>query len=455
MEYLRAAPAARVLALERGEMLTHEQHGQRRLQLEEEARASYRTATPWKPWNFTLAFGGASNCWMACTPRMTPEDFDLRSKYGVAVDWPLRYDDLERYYCDVEDVMAVSGPLDGGPWPRSRPYPQPPHRLSAPDRLLRAAEPAFWFEQPCARPTRPTPRGRPACCATGTCYQCPVDSKFTILNELRHLYSREGVELHTGARVTEVEHAGSAATGVRWMEEGRERRASGALVALGANAIFNPQILLRSGLDGPEVGRGLVEQASVRVEVDLDGVEAFDGSTSITAMGYPLHDGPHRARQAAAFIESFNAPIVLRDARGRWRQHLRMKVVFEGLREPGNRVTLSRDDPDRPDVTFLANSDYTLAGVAALPETLPRALRALPIEDLRISRELSPTESHVQGTTPMGSDPATSVVDANLRHHRIRNLLVLGASVFPTCPPANPTLTLSALSVRAAQRLFA
>jgi len=61
----------------------------------------------------------------------------------------------------------------------------------------------------------------------------------------------------------------------------------------------------------------------------------------------------------------------------------------------------------------------------------------------------------VQCTTPMGLDPATSVVDADLRHHRVRNLLVLGASVFPTCPPANPTLTLSALSTRAARRLFA
>jgi len=53
----------------------------------------------------------------------------------------------------------------------------------------------------------------------------------------------------------------------------------------------------------------------------------------------------------------------------------------------------------------------------------------------------------------MGRDPKTSVVDADLRHHRVRNLLVLGSSTFPTCPPANPTLTLAALSLRAARRL--
>jgi choline dehydrogenase-like flavoprotein len=454
LEYLRHVPAPRVLVLERGEMLTHAEHGLRRGELQRRARESYVTTTPWKPWAFNLAFGGGSNCWVACTPRMTPEDFQLRTRYGVATDWPLRYDDLERYYCEAEEVMAVSGPLDGGPWPRSRPYPQPPHRLSEPDERLRAADPRLWCEQPCARPTRPTPRGRPACCATGVCTQCPVDSKFTVLNELRYLYEADGVELRTGARVLEVEHAGADATGIRWLERDGERRARGALVGLGANAIFNPHLLLRSGLDGPEVGRGLVEQVAVHVDVNLDGVDGFAGSTSITALGLPLHDGPHRAHHAAALIESLNAPVRLRDLRGRWRQRLGLKVIFEDLRQPGNRVTLSRSDPERPEVTFSSYSSYARAGIASLAAALPPTLRALPVEDLHIGAT-SDSEGHVLGTTPMGEDPRASVVDAGLRHHRLRNLLVLGGSVFPTCPPANPTLTLSALSMRAADRLFA
>jgi choline dehydrogenase-like flavoprotein len=444
-----------VLVLERGRMLTHAEHGVRQHQLDQDARQTYANVTPWKPWVFRIAFGGSSNCWAACTPRFTPEDFQLRTRYGVGVDWPITYDELERHYCDVEDVMSVSGPIDGGIWPRSRPYPQPPHRLSDPDRMLRAAEPQYWFEQPCARPTRQTSRNRPVCCATGTCHQCPIDSKFTVLNELMHLFEAAGVEVRTGARVTEIEHAGNAASGVRWIENGREHRASGAVVAVGANAIFNPHLLLRSGLDGPEVGRGLVEQAAVWVELDLNGVDGFGGSTLISAMGYPLHDGPHRAARAAAIIESRNAPVWLRDERNRWRQYLALKVIFEDLRQPGNRVTLSADDPDRPQVRFASHSRYTQAGLASVPDVMPRVVRALPVEDMRIVPEPNRTEAHVQCTTPMGDDPATSVVDRDLRHHKLRNLLVLGASVFPTCPPGNPTLTLSALSLRAAERLLA
>ena len=75
------------------------------------------------------------------------------------------------------------------------------------------------------------------------------------------------------------------------------------------------------------------------------------------------------------------------------------------------------------------------------------------------SFEIEPLEhlggaAHIQGTTRMGQDPADSVVDRDLRHHAIRNLVVLGSGTFPTCPAANPTLTLSALAMRAAERLF-
>ena len=54
----------------------------------------------------------------------------------------------------------------------------------------------------------------------------------------------------------------------------------------------------------------------------------------------------------------------------------------------------------------------------------------------------------------MGRDPATSIVDGHLVHHQLRNLLVLGASSFPTASPAYPTLTVSALSLRAADHLL-
>jgi choline dehydrogenase-like flavoprotein len=62
---------------------------------------------------------------------------------------------------------------------------------------------------------------------------------------------------------------------------------------------------------------------------------------------------------------------------------------------------------------------------------------------------------HHLGTTRMGSDPRTSVVDANCRIHGLGNLYVAGGAVFPTSSQANPTLTIVALALRLAQHLRA
>ncbi|HSW20075.1 MAG TPA: GMC family oxidoreductase [Ramlibacter sp.] len=60
---------------------------------------------------------------------------------------------------------------------------------------------------------------------------------------------------------------------------------------------------------------------------------------------------------------------------------------------------------------------------------------------------------HHIGTARMGTDPRTSVVDADCRLHAVNNLYVAGSAAFPTSSQANPTLTIIALSLRLAQHL--
>jgi len=61
--------------------------------------------------------------------------------------------------------------------------------------------------------------------------------------------------------------------------------------------------------------------------------------------------------------------------------------------------------------------------------------------------------SHHMGTTRMGSDPKSSVVDPDCKVHGVENLYMAGASVFPTSGCANPTLTIVALAIRLAGHL--
>lgn len=62
---------------------------------------------------------------------------------------------------------------------------------------------------------------------------------------------------------------------------------------------------------------------------------------------------------------------------------------------------------------------------------------------------------HHMGTTRMSDNPKEGVVDSQCRVHGLQNLVVAGASVFPTGGFANPTMTLVALALRTADAIKA
>ncbi len=450
----------RVLVLERGAREEHEWRvATNRFAGLTEAEVIVNR-TPAKPWATHITFGGCSNTWWACTPRFLPNDFRMRSTYGVGRDWPLGYDDLEPYYELAEQRLQVAGAADA-PYPRRGPCPLPPHLLSQPEQALRKAYPDQFFPLPAARwslPLDDPPRAQ--CCAAGRCGICPVDAKFTVQNSMAELYRTPGVTLKLRCPVLTVETRGNLASGVTYYDEvaGREGAASGDLIVLGANAIMNPFLMLRSGIEHPVLGTGLGEQHGVFVRARLRGMKAFGGSSSLTGHGYMLYDGDHRRDRAAALLEVSNVPERFRLERGRWLEVLNMKAIFEVLPEERNRVGIAEPggrtpgDLGKPFTSHEVIGEYTHRAVRRLREDLDRLLAPLPVEAIDIL-DPAPTESHITGTTPMGTDPATSVVDADLVCHAYRNLLLPGSGVFPTTPPANPTLTLCALSLRAADRL--
>jgi choline dehydrogenase-like flavoprotein len=452
LEYLARAPrTARVLVIERGWRESRGWQLQHRRVSRIPHETTFRSSgLPTKEWRFTLAFGGGSNCWWGCAPRMLPADFRLRTTYGVGDDWPIGYDDLEPLYAAVEQVMAISGP-EQTPYPRRSPPPQPPHHLSDPDRMLARAYPGQYVAQATARARVPTGR-RGVCCATGVCGLCPVDAKFTIENGLAEVYADPRVSLQLGAEVRAVDVAAGRVTGVHVSREGREERVEGDLIALGAGPVFNAGILLRSGDPHPLLGRRLFEQMAVTADIDLAGVDNFQGSTVVTGQGYMLYDGPHRSTHAACLIENWNRPDQLRWEPGRARQLMQLKFIFEDLPQVKNRLTIGTDD--RPVLEFHEYSDYAYRGLDALATGLDALLSPLPVERAVLSRQPLPTEGHMLGTAVMGTDPETSVVDRWMVHHRFRNLVVLGGSAFPTGSPSNPTLTISALALWSARHLL-
>jgi len=62
---------------------------------------------------------------------------------------------------------------------------------------------------------------------------------------------------------------------------------------------------------------------------------------------------------------------------------------------------------------------------------------------------------HLIGTCRMGNDPKVSVVNADLRSWDHSNLYLVGSGAFPTTATSNPTLTIAALALRAADKIVA
>ncbi len=429
----------RVLVVEKGEIIPWDRQVFEGNRPRAEIRIDNRSGHE-KTLQAHTVFGGNSNCWWGQTPRFHPNDFRLRSLYGIGEDWPIGYDEIEPFYLEVERVMQIAGGGTDHIFPRSGPYSFPPHALSRTDQAMVAFDPEMWVPVATARANG---GDRPTCCANGICHVCPIGSKFTILNSVER-FVRDEVRLLTGAECRAVETEAGRARGVILRQDSVETVVKAGAVALATKGFSNPAILLRSGLGGEATGRYLHEQHSATLFIDIDHKNWFGGS-SITVHGYGAYDGPHRSESAAVLIENYNAPTVLRNERGRWTERLHMKLIAEDMPLAENRVRL--DEDGEAYVEWVGHSDYAAKGLARaeamLPDLLPFTVERV-VEKFHAS-----SEAHIQGTHRMGRDPARSVVDDGLRVHGVPNLFALGSGVFPTCSPANPTLTLSALSLRA------
>ena len=124
----------------------------------------------------SMVVGGHSTHWRANCSRMSSEDLRLQSLYGLAVDWPMSWDDLEPYYGFTERMIGVAG--NPSPFPedvRSDPYPMPGMPLSFNLKQIKS-----WAEKsgipfdilPQARNSEAYD-GRPQCLRCDTCYICP------------------------------------------------------------------------------------------------------------------------------------------------------------------------------------------------------------------------------------------------------------------------------------------
>ena len=433
--------------------------------------------------------GGTTWHWGGLALRYRPNDFVLKSKFGVGVDWPLRYDDLEPWYGEAEREIGVCGPPDYD-WgaPRSSPYPMPPIAATYLDTVIGAA---------CGKVGLSIARfphgrnsvgrdGRPPCCGNASCVPiCPIGAKY---DASVHVAKAEaaGVRVEPLAIANEiVVGADQRVTAIRFLRpDGSMHEARGKIFVIAAHAIETPKLLLMSRKPGStetvanssdQVGRNLLTQLDAgmlgltrekiypyRGPVETSGIrELRDGNfrgtygasgTSPSNEGWVRALGPMRLAEQylAQGLRGAALAAAISDHMAR---ELAMGPSVEVLADPENRVTLARDmlDPlglPRPRIAFRWGA-YEQAGMKVAMDYVLGIMNALGATE---TRRLGPgTDSAVMGgSCRMGNDPKTSVVDRNLRTHDHPNLYIVGSSTFPTITASPPTLTIAALALRAA-----
>jgi choline dehydrogenase-like flavoprotein len=144
--------------------------------------------------------------------------------------------------------------------------------------------------------------------------------------------------------------------------------------------------------------------------------------------------------------------------RGRLGHSTMWGIIAEDLPEESNRVVL---DPDVKDAYGIAGAkiEYRLSQnsrrlVEFHQARARESLLAAGARDVVVAPFIRATGWHLLGTTVMGEDPATSVVDAQGRCHDVPNLYVFDGSVWPTSAGMNPTATIAAMALRFTDQLI-
>lgn len=430
--------------------------------------------------------GGGTVHYTMMSLRLHPSDFRTYSRDGVGIDWPIAYEDLEPYYDELEQDLPVSGP-DDFPWvPRKKSYPQRAHRLSCMDDKFIFGAGKLGIKVtacPLALITEPV-SGRQPCINRGFCEQgCTPKAKSSTLVTYIPRGLKAGGKIEAGAMAKEIrlDSTGQKVKSVVFLKDGKEYEIECELLILSAFTVETPRILLNNksakfprGLanSSGKVGKYLMTHTDHIVFAKFPEplyVYHNPPTTSITQDFYetdPRNDfkrgysiAPYSGRPISfALASRAGRPELwgrnLQDFMKEYNFWLQLGMIGEVLPYENNRVELDeKEGRDRyglpiPRASFsLGENEERMIKKAYLDmEKIAKSAGAL--ETFR-----APLMVHLMGTTKMGNDPKSSVVDANLKAHDLDNLYVCGASVFPTSGGVNPTLTIEALASRLADHL--
>jgi len=429
--------------------------------------------------------GGSLVTWGGICFRMHASDFRMKSLYGLADDWPIDYDDIEPYYCDIEEEVGVAGVPDHNFSYRSRPFPMDGFPLSHADKVVREIFEPQGFSMshlPQARNSVEY-RGRPACCGAQSCVEyCPVDARYRPdTTHIKWALAKGNVELRKDSVICRLE------TG----EDGRITKVHGKkpdgssftvkakIYALCANTVENTRLLLLSrnntfpnGLANSSgmLGKYFFSTGGAAIMGFIRKSRQPNRGPLSTGIVTDWVDGPFRKYRPAAVFEVWNPGFYPEYYSQRFIQfgffgkELKDKLKkfygvdfectmpFDCLPYESNSITLNEHAVDQFGMNA-ANvhfdfTEYELKGAQFIVRTLEKVMTQAGGFVVHTG-EHGLNGNHPMGTYRMGKNSKTSVVTDKLQAHDHKNLFVFGGGAHITGGAVNPSMTIGALTLRA------
>jgi choline dehydrogenase-like flavoprotein len=443
--------------------------------------------------------GGRSIMWGRHSYRWADLDFEANLKDGTAIDWPLRYKEIEPWYDYVETFSGICGQPENLPHFPDGKY-LPPMELNCVEQEFKKSTRAKFgrvvTSGRVANMTAPllhnnSPQ-RGTCQYRNLCSRgCPYGAYFSSnASTLPAAAATGNMTLRPNSIVYEViydEQKGKA-KGVKVLdaETGEQVEFYASVIFLCASTMGSTFILMNSisnrfpnglGNDSDALGRYIMDHhLGVGANAEVEGFEdkyysgrrasgiyiprfrniASDKRDYLRGFGY--QGGAGRQGWSRLIAEASIGAQLKDDVTtpGKWT--IGMMGFGEVLPDPTNRVTINPDKKDKYGLpTLLFDTEFKENDFKMRKDMGNDAAEMLDAAGFKNVRAFdNPSQHglglgiHEMGTARMGKDPKTSVLNKYNQVHACKNVFVTDGSFMTSAACVNPSLTYMAFTARAA-----
>ncbi len=454
-------------------------------------------------WVRARCLGGKTNIWGRLALRLSDYDFKAKTHDGYGEDWPISYKDIEPYYDRVDQYLGISGVKENLPQLPDSIF-QRPTRLNPAEVTLRHSLKKM------NRVLTPYRAGvttdglkhnkyRSRCFGRGACGRraggCDIHAAFDSPTGLIYPAADTGnltIRTNAIAREILVDKNTGKARGVAFVdsESGRSYDALGKVVVVAASTLESARLLLLSkssahpngiGNSSGHVGHNFCEHVMgpsvTGLAKDLVGkprtlddgrpggfyVPRFRNLSDrqagfVRGYGFEGSSGtemfPGNAFETPGFGAGYKKHV--RDYTG---AYISMGGFGEVLARYENQVDLDPELKDKWGIPVL-RFNYTFGDnekkmCEDMANTAQEMFEAAGFENIQVDRRIL-TEGwsiHELGTSRMGLDKKTSVLNQFQQSHDVSNLFVVDGSSHVNASCQNPTWTIMALAWRSCDYL--